>query len=117
MHQVAADCVRMRDTLSTARINIYDYIITPLEIFRIRFLPVSMDAYLAIKVSKSLLIMRNVNVSRLFTKYTARTVLVGLLYTGIAGGLHALDRRDVTLVKFPNKKSCKAPASSHHFVS
>jgi len=52
-----ADCVRMRDTLSTARSNIYDYIITPLETYRERFLPVTMDAFLAIQVSKPLCVI------------------------------------------------------------
>jgi len=47
-----ADCVRTRDTLSTARSDIYDYIINPLETYRIRFLPVTMDAFLAIQVSQ-----------------------------------------------------------------
>ena len=51
--QVVADCVRMRDTLSTARSDIYDYVITPLQTYRTRFLPVTMDAFLAIKVSQS----------------------------------------------------------------
>jgi len=50
--QVVADCVRMRDTLSTARSDIYDYIITPLETYRTRFLPVTTDAYLTIQVCR-----------------------------------------------------------------
>ena len=29
--QVVADCVRMRDTLSAARSDLYDYVITPLQ--------------------------------------------------------------------------------------
>jgi len=49
--QVMADCVRTRDTLSTARSDICDYIITPLETYRTRFLPVTMDAFLTIQVS------------------------------------------------------------------
>ena len=49
--QVMADCVRMKDTLSTARSNIYDDIIAPLEIYRTRFLPVTTDAFLTIQVS------------------------------------------------------------------
>jgi len=40
----------MRDTLSAARSDIYDYVITPLETYRTRFLPVTMDAFLAIEV-------------------------------------------------------------------
>ena len=67
--QVVADCVRMRDTLSTARSNIYDYIITPLETYRTRFLPVSMDALLAIQVSKLLtVIITNFDLSHWQTK-------------------------------------------------
>jgi len=54
--QVVADCVRTRDMLSTARSDIYDYIITPLETYRTRFLPVTMDAFLAIKVSETSLL-------------------------------------------------------------
>jgi len=41
--QVTADCIRMRDTLSTARSDLYDYIITPLQTYRTRFLPVTID--------------------------------------------------------------------------
>jgi len=44
----------MRDTLSTARADIYDYIITPLQTYRTRFLPVTMDAFLAIEVGEPL---------------------------------------------------------------
>ena len=63
--QVVADCVRMRNTLSTARSNIYDYIITPLETYRIRFLPVTMDAFLAIQVSEPLnIIITNLGLSQ-----------------------------------------------------
>jgi len=54
--QVVADCVRMRDTLSTARSNIYDYIISPLETYRTRFLPVTTDAFLTIQVCEPLLL-------------------------------------------------------------
>ena len=53
--EVMADCIRTRDTLSTARSDIYDYIITPLETYRKRFLPATMDAFLTIQVSEPLL--------------------------------------------------------------
>jgi len=58
--RVVADCVRMRDMLSAARSHIYDYVINPLETYRTRFLPVTMDAFLAIQVSRYRIIINKI---------------------------------------------------------